>query len=253
MKTAIKHWRMRLGAWKARQQAKWKLHRAKTLWLSLGENCLTDSILQRHGLKSFSTPFSHGRSNMDYVLALESVHYNGLLDPQNLRHDFIEEKRVVRSTTIVKHDPIYHELHVNGHEFTHHDVLESDAERNSMIRKIQRLEEYRGKKNFVFFYHYRISPDFHLDALIEKAKRFIPFYAIQGKSCDLVIFTQNIVASKEDRGVKYTLLQPHIHLFECATLNPWGGGNDDDFWAKNDEDLVKIMMDRCRELFPVNS
>ena len=108
------------------------------------------------------------------------------------------------------------------------------------------------RSNFVFFYHYRISPDFQLNALIEKAQRFIPYYATHGKSCELVIFTQNIVATREERGVQYTPLHPHIHLFMCDTINPWGGGNDDDFWAKNDEDLVKIMMDRCRELFGDN-
>lgn len=43
------------------------------IWLSLGENCLSDNILSRHSLKSFSTPFSHARSNIDYALELEKT------------------------------------------------------------------------------------------------------------------------------------------------------------------------------------
>ena len=40
-------------------------------WLSLGENCLPDNVLQRHGRKTLSTVFSSGRSNIDYAVSLE--------------------------------------------------------------------------------------------------------------------------------------------------------------------------------------
>ncbi|MFJ5369320.1 DUF1796 family putative cysteine peptidase, partial [Bosea sp. CER48] len=45
-------------------------------WLSLGENCLPDNILERNGLKMFSTPFSHGRSNIEYAIQLHSEGYS---------------------------------------------------------------------------------------------------------------------------------------------------------------------------------
>ncbi|MCQ2587766.1 MAG: papain-like cysteine peptidase [Treponema sp.] len=37
----------------------------------MGENCLPDNILSRNDLKSFSSPFSYCRSNIEYILAFE--------------------------------------------------------------------------------------------------------------------------------------------------------------------------------------
>lgn len=54
------------------------------LWLSLGENCLSDAILKRHGLKSFSTPFSLCRSNVDVVNQATEQSFTGLLDPETV-------------------------------------------------------------------------------------------------------------------------------------------------------------------------
>lgn len=45
------------------------------IYLSFGENCLTDRLLERHGLKSFATPFSWGLSNVEYILQIEKDKY----------------------------------------------------------------------------------------------------------------------------------------------------------------------------------
>ena len=37
------------------------------LYLSFGENCLTDNILSRYNIKSYSTPYSSARSNIEYI------------------------------------------------------------------------------------------------------------------------------------------------------------------------------------------
>lgn len=42
-----------------------------TYYLSLGENCLADDILKRYKLKSFSTPYSPTRSNIEYAIQSE--------------------------------------------------------------------------------------------------------------------------------------------------------------------------------------
>lgn len=39
--------------------------------LSFGENCFAERMLERHEQKSFATPYSWGRSNIEYVLHLE--------------------------------------------------------------------------------------------------------------------------------------------------------------------------------------
>ena len=60
------------------------------LFVSIGENCLADDILQRHGQKAFSTPYSFARSNIDYAIKLEETEYNTLLLPDNLYYRSID-------------------------------------------------------------------------------------------------------------------------------------------------------------------
>lgn len=52
----------------------------KYVIVSFGENCLTDNILSRNDLKSFSTPYSSGRSNIEYILAHEKEYFNDFLN-----------------------------------------------------------------------------------------------------------------------------------------------------------------------------
>ena len=56
----------------------------KYLYLSLGENCLPDGILKRYGLKSFSTPYSSARSNIQYAIENELNNYTELLNRKNI-------------------------------------------------------------------------------------------------------------------------------------------------------------------------
>jgi len=127
------------------------LESTKTFYLSLGENCLTDYILSSHGLKSFSTIYSNGRTNIDYALFLEKNNYSDLLSLENLKYDVLNDKKVVRSTILVECQNIYQALQMNGFEFTHHDVIKNEFDRESYRRKIERQLRYRKKKNFIFF------------------------------------------------------------------------------------------------------
>lgn len=225
-----------------------RLKYSKYIWLSLGENCLTDNILQRHGLKSFATPFSHGRSNIDYILNLERRNYVGLLDKQNLHYEDLNDKKVVRSTLINSCDNIYHELHMNGFEFTHHDVIKSEEARISIQRKIDRLIKYKGKKNYVFFYHWRINKNMNKEILIEKLNDLVKIYSIQNKKCNIVIFTQNIISKKAERGINYSSFSESLHFFELNTLYKWEGDDDDVLWAKNDDDIIQKMIIQTKKI-----
>jgi hypothetical protein len=229
-----------------------KLKYAKTLWLSLGENCLTDNILNRYNLKSFSTPYSHGRSNIDYALQLEETDYVGLVDQENLKYADFNGKEVVRSTKINSSDTIYNQLHMNGFEFTHHDVLNDLVAKNSLLRKVDRLKEFKGSKNYVFFYHYRLNDNVSLDKIIEKAEHFSSFYKLNKKRCSIVIFTQKLADTAIDRSISYKKASLNVHIFVLTTLHSWEGDDQDIFWARVDDDLIKVMIDTSKEIITKN-
>ncbi len=218
------------------------------LWISLGENCLTDNILQRYNLKSFSTPYSHGRSNLDYALQLERIKYNKLLDSVNLNYGFIDEKDVVRSTMIKRSDNIYHEVQMNGFEFTHHDIIKSDKAKNSLKRKIKILQRYKGIKDYIFFYHYRLNQNLSKDKIVEKAQEFSAFYKLNNRQCFLIIFTQKIVDNENQRGIYYSKAANNIHFFELRTIHHWAGNDQDIFWARVDDDLIKKMISTTKNI-----
>src|SRR5690606_35399390 len=114
------------------------------LWLSLGENCLPDGVLKRHDLKAFSTPYSHGRTNVDYAIALEKSGYSGLIDASNLIVGNAWGQKVVRSRVYNRSDDIFEPSVSKGFEFTHHDILKNKTALESYIRKINRIKQTRG-------------------------------------------------------------------------------------------------------------
>jgi hypothetical protein len=209
-------------------------------YVSLGENALADNILKRHGLKSFSTPYSDSRSNIDYAILLESIDYKGLLERKNLRYDYVWNKKVVKSTIINDNDDIYEESYMNGFEFTNDDVIGLDKDRDNFNAKIQQLLELRGKQ-VVFFYHHRVNKNSNLESIFEKARKFLEFYS-QKEQAFMVIFTQKIIKNKSERKLTYRKVNNTIHFFEFCTEQVWGGNNPDVFWARVDDDLVKEMI-----------
>ncbi|MFY8180904.1 MAG: DUF1796 family putative cysteine peptidase [Flavobacterium sp.] len=220
------------------------LESTKTFYLSLGENCLTDYILSSHGLKVFSTIYSNGRSNIDYAF-LEKNNYSGLLSFENLKYDVLNDKKVVRSTMVVECQNIYQVLQMNGFEFTHHDVIKNEFDRESYRRKIERQLKYRKKKNFIFLYHHRINENSDFTLLFEKLLEYSKFYNTKKHFCKIIVFTQNIVNDNNDRKITYDMINDTVHFFNLSTLKNWDGDGDD-FWAKNDEDLIDKLIHQIK-------
>lgn len=221
------------------------LKTSKTFWLSLGENCLTDAILERHGLRSFSTVYSNGRTNIDYALYLEKNNYQNLLETEDLKYDFLNDVKLVRSTSVVNCDPIFLDLQMNGFEFTHHDVIGNKRHIESYRRKVQRQLKFRKKRNFIFLYHHRhnVTSDFNL--LFEKLYEFSKYYSTKKYFCKMIVFSQNIVKDKSERNISYHKINDSVHFFNLGTLKMWDGDGDD-FWAKNDTDLIQQLIQQSQ-------
>lgn len=218
------------------------------LHLSLGENCLSDEILGRHGLKTFNTPYSGTRSNIDYAIELERRGYAGLLDRDALERGWAGPARVVRNVTL-SCEPLYHELHSKGFEFTHHDPIDNEAHRESFRRKIARLDQLRGRGNVCFLYHYRINGRRDVQRIVDKAAELAGFYSHGGRLCRVIVFTQNIVDGADERGVIETAHTEHVSAYTLKTLAPWRGDDQEAFWARKDDDLFARMF-RLAKLLP---
>ncbi|ROP49037.1 putative papain-like cysteine peptidase DUF1796 [Enterobacter sp. BIGb0383] len=225
---------------------KWKYRHnvgADTLWVSLGENCLADDILRRHGRKSFSSVFSSGRSNIEYLLQMEHDGYQNLLKKEHLQHFPDGDRSVVRSTFYKHCVGQYSERHMLGFEFSHHDPLRIKEDNRAFKRRVARQLQYRGKKNFVFLYHHRITENSDLRLLRANLNEFLSLYNTAGCNCKIILFYQHIIADCDAKHLACTSYGTGLLEFVCFTHEIWGGDDLDTFWARKDDLLFAEMFD----------
>jgi hypothetical protein len=231
----------------AKTKGKLNLRFSKKIYLSYGENCLTDNILQRQLIKTFTTPFSHGRSNVEYILQAERDAYKDFLNPKYLQYELLEKKEVARLKTYNQLQNNYNELHTKGFEFTHHDVIGNENHRQKMHKRVQTLTKLKGKKKFVILYHHRANATTDAELLVQHLAELKNLYSTSKISSEVVCFTQNIINQTKERKLTYSK-KNDIHYFVFNTLNEWAGDNNDIFWAKCDEDLITEMIGFVKKL-----
>lgn len=233
---------------------KWKLRLkfAKTIFMSFGENCLTDNILERHKLKLITTPFSHGRSNIEYILQLELDNYKNFLNTDFIQYETLNDKKVPRLKTYNVILNGYNELHINGFEFTHHDVISSDAMRLKFKQRVEILQKLKKTKKIVILYHHRMNPKTDSERLFNDLLKIKEIYTSRKNRSEVVCFTQRIINDTNHRKMVYEI-KKGIHYFEFHTLNEWEGDNQEIFWARCDEDLIIKMINQIKKLKKTNS
>jgi lipopolysaccharide biosynthesis glycosyltransferase len=218
-----------------------------TVFISLGENGLADNIFKRHNLKSFSTPYSDSRSNMDYAIYLESTSYKDLLDTEKMKYDSVGKVKIIRSTSITKADNIYSESPAKGFGI-YRDIISSTKDKEALKTAIQTMSELKNiNEKIVFFYHYRVNNNFNLKSIFQKADEFLKFHSKKNKPF-MIIFSQKIISNKFDRKIIYKKITPNIHFFEFHTKQAWSGDNPDLFLAKIDDDLIKEMIENVKNI-----
>ncbi len=211
-------------------------------YISIGENCLTDNILERHNLKSFSTPYSHGRSNIDYAITLEKNNYYNLLESKYLFYDYFGSTKVVRNNYYSKSENIFHEFQQNGFEFTHHDVINNKSHIKSYHRKVLRMKSFKKNNKIKFLYHYRSNKYRDLKLIIIKGQEFLSYYQKRNIKCEFIFFSQNIISNKEERKLLKIHDSNNIKGYILNTLEVWTGDDLDVFWARKDDDLFSLMI-----------
>ena len=89
-------------------------------YLSFGENCLADDILNRYYLKSYSSPYGSCRSNVEYILQIEKDVDNDFLNPKYL--EICGTGGDVRNIKYLEVTNKYAPDNMEGFDFPHHNV-----------------------------------------------------------------------------------------------------------------------------------
>ena len=210
--------------------------------LSLGENCMPDMVIQRYGIKSYSTPFSFSRCNISYAYKLLLTDFKDLINKDFLEKDincqfpqFYRNKKIFD----IHEDGLFEKSCSNGFEFTHHNVIEKEKDRESFIRKINRLIDLKdSNEDVVFFYHHRYIPDSKIEKIIEYSNNLIKLFK---NNVYVVILEQIIINSQIKRNVYYKRYGNTL-IFFFLTTKEWKGKDKNILFAKSDEDLIQKMM-----------
>lgn len=175
--------------------------RQRKVYLSFGENCLTDDILKRHNIKSFSTPYSSGRSNIEYILQIERDRFADFLNPEYLFYADIEGEKVVRSRRYGNLRNTYNPMHMEGFEFTHHDVLGNNNAREKLARRARRMLRLRNK-TLNIFYHSRNCNGKDTRLLLAHLAELKQIYEKRCKRVNVIVFSQIVIDDIRYRRVE---------------------------------------------------
>ena len=207
---------------------------------SLGENCLTDNILRRHHLKSFSTIYSHGRSNADYIIALEEIGYNLDIILKGLTNN--NDDNVCRSNEITQNDKIFHPIHSLGLELTHHDPINNENHRQEIHRRCKRMGYLKKELTIInAFYFHRANANSNIPLLIGKLKRIRDYYVRDGCWFFLNLFYQK--SHSKQRSHEIVNHNDYFSEYIFNTYKTWTGSDPNLMWALVDDDLIKSMLD----------
>lgn len=201
------------------------------LFLSLGENCLCQNIINRYKLNTFNTIYSYAKSNIEYALYLESNNYYKFLDNDNLT--LKDNSNIYISQQIAQNDNIF--IH-SGFEFTHHDVVNNKDHLNSFIRKIYRMDRIRYNEDICFFYYFRNTKLCHVDRVKDDLIKFGRLYK-RDNNIYFILLHQNLISPQEQRKV---VIHKGNNIFDCCfhTLTYWGGNDTRAFYAVDDDKLI---------------
>lgn len=218
----------------------------KKKYLSFGENCLADNILSRYNLKSFSSPFASGRSNIEYILQIQKDGYRDFLNPLFLEYGYEGEVRVVRQKQYKELINKYDDSCMMGFEFTHHDVIADERKRASMERRVRRMQSLRNCTLYIL-YHHRFCKDTDMDLLVQHLNELKTIYDNQCEKVYLIAFTQIPVSNEKERRVEKKYIDK-IYIYYFYTLNLWAGNDQDIIFAKCDDDLISQMIEDVKRL-----
>jgi len=215
--------------------------RTNRIYLSFGENCLTDNILSRYGLKSFTTPFSHCRSNIEYILDLEINNYKKFVSGEFLKYGDLNGKPVPRLKTELILKNRYHHLHENGIEFPSQDVIKNQKYWQKVVKRAIKLKAFLGKGKYVLLYHHRICEDNDLELLLKHLSELKRYYSTKEHECQVVLFKQVIIPKESKKKLIYHE-NNDIHVFDFYTHYTWTGRDQRKYWAFIDDYLISKML-----------
>lgn len=96
-------------------------------------------------------------------------------------------------------------------------------------------------KNVIMVYYHRLCSDTDIDLLAMHHSCLADIFKTRKNTVHIFAFTQHLVPDKQYRGIGKMLVNG-INLYVFNILSEWQGDNQEIFWARCDDDLLKQMI-----------
>jgi hypothetical protein len=206
-------------------------------WVSLGENCLSQEIINDLGVKTIVSPYSWGFSTIDHIINLQEEDFLINYYEQNTCPKW-EEKYSVHKTSKNSNDSFFVET---GKIliFRHHDFFSNNEDYEKIKRRMDRYKSLNSDE-IVFLYHHRIGQTANPEYVRSRLEYFLLEYYPKAKA---LMFYE---VESEQRGIR--LIQDKNNVFEFEVKTTASDKTESQGWKKaSTRDLHKEMLDYVLE------
>lgn len=213
------------------------------IFISIGENCLPQGIIDRKKLTSIVSPFSWARSNIQYATQILEGNFHDLISDSRIVYDERYGRNYVVNPSYQCDSTLFERSVSSGFEFTHHDIIAHLDHKESYRRKIDRfLEGATGNAPINLLYHHRFHGRMNIERVVSDVQNFVDIYRRRGANVQqAIIMTQKIVGDRAERRIEVSN-DGGVSLAVFHTTKSWGGNDPDVLWAKVDDDLIDEML-----------
>lgn len=218
----------------------------KTLWLSLGQNCLSQEIINTLNLDTEYTIFSWSKSTVDQILSMEKNDYEEALKISSYIFDeakYADGHRMPFNPNIVNQNNDVYTSDNFYFETTHLNIIESQEDYEKLIRRHERLRDYLNNKEIqiIFLYHYSTRKPGGPEHVRSNLKRLLDTYYHNAK---VVMFSSYM---DDSRGIDLVYSDDNLLEFQIRTnlavtsaVRSWA--------MESDRDLHQEMIDATLRL-----
>jgi hypothetical protein len=219
-----------------------------TVYCSIGENCLSQDIIDRRKMNTMISPFSRVRSNIDYALALLKEDFVDFLNPEYLQYRERYDKKIVTNSKYKCAPGVFDSSVANEFEFTHHDVIASDEALKSFERKTERFRALiKSESPITFLYHHRSRPGKQMPHVLAQLNEFARHVeGMRNAPVSVICFAQTIFKDISERRIEITQHERTM-LAVLHTKQAWLGTDADVFWGRVDDDLFDQMLEASKQ------
>lgn len=224
---------------------------SKRKWISFGENCLTQTLINHIGLDTEYTPFTFTRTNTDYILDFERNGYDRLKDNDNFtsRPEYYWQTSLIEEIDTGETFIGVSRVFAFGH---HYDILSNKDDREKIDRRIDRMSKLKNEK-IAILYHHMVDADIisypsleptgngrrpGREHILEKLNEIRNYYP----NSDVLFFYR---MHSDVKSISLVSSENGIYEFAINTPNKWC---DDDWHGRKDYDLLLTMIKEFNKL-----